>query len=210
MLCFSKNEICEKLCENERELISVKIGFPVFEGDKVISKKLNEFYSTSAKKYFDFFKTKHYEEVKKQIKNGNFTKKNGASINWQISYIDEKILSVINDISFFDGKFLKSVRHVQNWNLNFCTPLYAKNVFCTNVSAKRKILNIISEKIEKNKAAFSFKENATVLCEKYFDFEKFYFVPNGVAFYYEKNKITDGREYPSFVISRNDMPGMSI
>lgn len=209
MLCFSKNEIHEKLCENEKELLSVKLSFPVFEGDDALCKKLNDFYSGSALRYFDFFKTKHYESLKKQIKDGTFTKKNGAVINWQISHLDEKILSVINDISFFDGSVVKSVRHVQNWDLGWCTPLCARKVFSTSPVARKKYLKEICEKINKNEGAFSFKQDAETLCQRYFDFEKFYFVPKGIAFYFDKNRISSGREYPSFVIPRENIYGLS-
>lgn len=209
MLGYSKSQIHEKICENDTELISVKLNFPVFEGDDTICKKLNGFYSVSAQKYFDFFKTKHYESLKKQIKDGTFTKKNGAAINWQISYLDEKILSVINDISFFDGTLLKSVRHVQNWDLTRCTPLCAKKVFSTNTWAKKRYIKEIRYKINQNEGAFSFYTNAEQLCEKYFDFENFFFVPNGIAFYFDKNRISNGKEYPVFVIPRANICGLS-
>lgn len=209
MLCFSKNEIREKLCENEREIISVRLSFPVFDGDTAVCKKLNDFYSGSAARYFDFFKTKHYESLKKQIKNGTFTKKNGAVINWQISHLDEKVLSVINDISFFDGSIVRSVRHVQNWDLRWCTPLCAAKVFSTNSAAKKHYIKEICEKINKNEGSFSFRDNAEILCHKYFDFEKFYFVPKGIAFYFDKNRISTGREYPAFVITRDKIYGLS-
>ncbi len=204
-------QIKETISENSSEIISVNISYPVFDAENKnkIAEKLNSFFSCAAMGFHDFCKKK-YAPFIIRTRNGRKIEKSGAVMNYYISYHTEHLLSVITDISFYDGQNKNTARRVHNFRLSDCTTLRAKNAFSTSRTFKKHCCDIIASKIEAGLGGFDYFANASaVACEK-FDFEKFYFTPKGVAFYYDKGTLYNNKNnFPVFVIPPSEINGLT-
>ena len=203
--------IKEDISAQGRDILAVNLKYPVFVGEnKSVENKLNVFYLDVARKYFLFCKNRYAQKLAAIIKKDGDVAKHGAVMNWYVSFLNEKLLSMLVDVSFFDGKEKKSERLVHNWDLRDATPLRAKDCFARSREAKKLYTDEICTKILNREGKFSYYSNAQQPAVSKFDFDKFYFTPKGVAFYYDKNLLfSAGDVYPAFVIPYSEVNGIT-
>jgi len=204
---FIKDEISAE----GRDILAVNLKYPVFSGEnKAVEEKLNVFYCDAARKYFSFCKNRYAQKLVAIMKKDGKVAKHGAVMNWYVSFLNEKLLSMLVDVSFFDGKEKKSERLVHNWDLRDATPLRAKDCFAKSHEARKLYTDEICTKILNRDGNFPYFSDAQKTAISKFDFEKFYFTPKGIAFYYSKNLLFSAADlYPSFVIPYSEIAGIT-
>lgn len=188
---------------HENGNISAKVCYPSFECENEnLKKRLDDFYKSAADEFVGF--CKKLSHSKNAPSNGN------VSLDWYVPFCDRNILSVLLDAVIFDGKKRHAARISHNWDLEKTIPLRSKNAFLTNKKTKALYLDEICSKIHTRDGGFTYKKDAENLARKHFDFEKFYFVPKGLAFYYDSGLLCGGRTFPSFVIPFSEIEGFAF
>ena len=205
LIKLSDNRLQDTLTLGEAEVLSVNINHPSFEGENAyVCKKLSGFYADAAMGYYSHLKKKF-----SAVKQGTVHKKCGAFMNWYVSFLNEKALSLLTDVSFFDGTVRHTKRMVHNWFLEDCTPLRARQVFDVNRGARALYLDEICSKISSGEGAH-YGDGAVRLARRHFDFENFYLTPKGVAFYYDKAQLATGAgANPAFVMPYGGVQGLN-
>lgn len=179
----------EVLSENKRELLFINITYPVFESEKQkeLCKNLTEYYEKGTEAFLKFCRERLFEGLKREENKY----KCGIVMNAKVSYLDEKYLSVITDISYFDGKTRRTRRLHDNFR--FCgeypLTLRARHFLPLTKRAKRLYTDEICSKIISGDGGFCYNGDAVKTAKRHFDAERFYLTPKGVAFYYEKGTI---------------------
>lgn len=203
--------IKEELIHDGANILAVNISYPAFSGvPEGVVKKLNDFYTSMSVGYFDFCKKNHAVNTKRASEKSNTAIKCGAVMNWYQPYCNGRVMSVICDISFFDGNRKKTHRLVHNWDLADATPCRASDFFDKSRFARRLYCEEIASKIENGDGNFSYFSDAAKIAVKLFDFDRFYFTPKGIAFYYEKNTLfASDSAYPAFVIPFSEVEGLT-
>ena len=211
LIKLKNTEIKEAVTNGETDILSINLKYPSFEGEnQKVCYKLCGFYSSAAAEYLKFCKTKFAPLLLKKSKNGGVFRKNGASMSWYVSFLNENILSLLTDTSFFDGETKKSARYIHNWNLNDCSIIYAKKAFNPSRAAKELYLDEICSKISNGDGGFGYFSDAEKIARNRFDFENFYFTAKGIAFYYNKGVISgDDTAYPAFIIPYSEVEGIT-
>ncbi len=200
----------ETLEKDGKDILFINISYPSFEGEKknIMVEKLEKFYKKGAEEFEKYCKTKLFSSPAMQ--NINF--KCSALMNTHIPYLDDKYMSVITSVSFFDGKEKRRERFTDNWVLNekYPQPLKAKQIFPTNRKAKQLYVDEICSKIMTSEGGFSYFPDAVFKAKKLFDENKFYLTARGVAFYYDEDVLFPAKEgIPSYVIGFNAIEGLN-
>ncbi len=203
----------ERITHRGKALLDINLHYPEFvcENDEV-SKKLNDYYAQAQREFSVFCKTRYAKVLISEREAGKSDlKKSGAVMNWYISYMNDSVLSILLDISIFDGKNKTTKRYVNNWKLPECVPYLAKNLFLISRMKQKEYTDIIVSKIREAEGGFKYFENAETVARKRFDFDRFYLTPNGVAFYYDKNTLfASFQKFPAFIIPYNKVENLQI
>ena len=109
----------DTICKDQKTILIENIRYPKFECETSSKKarnlcaKMNKFYNALAKQYSQYV---HTNLTKKAIKKADrLTKPYGAVMNYCISFDDGENISVVVDVSVFDGKDFSSGRACHNW-----------------------------------------------------------------------------------------------
>lgn len=197
-------------------IMSVNLKYPVFENqgratlskEKNIASKINHFYEDSAKKYMSYLEK---TGAKKALKSYNISGQRCAFVmKSTVSYADDNYISVFSDISFFDGKKAKTKRFSQLWDINRGIIMPHGEIFKENIKSGRYIKDIIQEIATDNLRLknFSYYDNYKSLISRHFSFSAFYFVPKGIAFYFNAGRISSSDETCVFVIPCEKIDGV--
>ena len=201
--------------ENIKKMVTVKdevvmvlnLRYPVFsqdmtEGkDKAFICKINKFYSHIAEKYSKAILSK-YPAKAARIYTSNGKIKLSFLMNCTISFNTQKLISVFSDLSYFDGNTKKSIRFSQNWSYEKSAILPSSYIFENTFKSKRYITGIITEIATHNmeKRDFSYYSDFDTIIKRKFAFDNFYFVPNGIAFFYNTGVLSSDALPTVFVI----------
>lgn len=204
----------ETLRDENRALLRVTRHIPHFDGDAALCEKLNGFYGGAAEEFLHFCEKKYAPALrrgtaqKKERENREKGKENenekapyGASMNWTRTFQSEDLLSLVTDISIFDGKTRHLRRFCHTWLLSACTPLPPSRLFDTSGAGRKKILSAVCDKVRREEGGFRYYPDAERRARRYFDIERSYLTPRGVAFYYPDGLLfpSEGR-FPAYVV----------
>ena len=204
----------ETLRDENRALLRVTRHIPHFDGDAALCEKLNGFYGGAAEEFLHFCEKKYAPALrrgtaqKKERENREKEKENenekapyGASMNWTRTFQCEDLLSLVTDISIFDGKTRHLRRFCHTWLLSSCTPLSSSRLFDTSGAGRKKILSAVCDKVRREEGGFRYYPDAERRARRYFDIERSYLTPRGVAFYYPDGLLfpSEGR-FPAYVV----------
>ena len=186
--------------EKEKELLRVTRHIPHFEGEKELCDKLNGFYTEAAREFRTFCAKKYAPALRRGKKEENSVCC-GASMNWTLTFQNEELLSLLSDIAVFDGKTRHLRRFCHTWNLAAQVPLSAKQIFDTSVASRKRFLSAVCEKVARKEGGFPYYHDAERRAKRYFEIERFYLTPRGVAFYYPDGLLfpSEGR-FPAYVV----------
>lgn len=213
-----KIEVKKKMVlSKDTPVLSVNLRYPVFEPlslepkERVFTSKVNRFYSDSAEKYVRTL-GKNYAKRAAKIYTSNGGIKASFVMNCAVAYSDEDYISVFADISVYNGKSTSTNRFSQLWSREKSSILPASMVFDTSSKSKKYIKETICGIAEKNLKlkGFSYFDNYKSIINKSFDFSKFYIVPNGVAFYFDKGVLSaSAPDVCVFVVPFEKIDGMT-
>ena len=204
----------ETLRDENRALLRVTRHIPHFDGDAALCEKLNGFYGGAAEEFLNFCEKKYApalrrrtaqkkerENREKENENENEKAPYGASMNWTRTFQSEDLLSLVTDISIFDGKTRHLRRFCHTWLLSACTPLSSSRLFDTSGAGRKKILSAVCDKVRREEGGFRYYPDAERRARRYFDIERSYLTPRGVAFYYPDGLLfpSEGR-FPAYVV----------
>lgn len=204
----------ETLRDESRALLRVTRHIPHFDGDAALCEKLNGFYGGAAEEFLHFCEKKYApalrrgtaqkkerENREKENENENEKAPYGASMNWTRTFQSEDLLSLVTDISIFDGKTRHLRRFCHTWLLSSCTPLSSSRLFDTSGAGRKKILSAVCDKVRREEGGFRYYPDAERRARRYFDIERSYLTPRGVAFYYPDGLLfpSEGR-FPAYVV----------
>lgn len=204
----------ETLHDENRALLRVTRHIPHFDGDAALCEKLNGFYGGAAEEFLHFCEKKYApalrrgtaqkkerENREKENENENEKAPYGASMNWTRTFQSEDLLSLVTDISIFDGKTRHLRRFCHTWLLSSCTPLSSSRLFDTSGAGRKKILSAVCDKVRREEGGFRYYPDAERRARRYFDIERSYLTPRGVAFYYPDGLLfpSEGR-FPAYVV----------
>ena len=200
----------ETLRDENRALLRVTRHIPHFDGDAALCEKLNGFYGGAAEEFLHFCEKKYVPALRRgtaqKKERENREKENekapyGASMNWTRTFQSEDLLSLVTDISIFDGKTRHLRRFCHTWLLSSCTPLSSSRLFDTSGAGRKKILSAVCDKVRREEGGFRYYPDAERRARRYFDIERSYLTPRGVAFYYPDGLLfpSEGR-FPAYVV----------
>ena len=200
----------ETLRDENRALLRVTRHIPHFDGDAALCEKLNGFYGGAAEEFLHFCEKKYAPALRRgtaqKKERENREKENekapyGASMNWTRTFQSEDLLSLVTDISIFDGKTRHLRRFCHTWLLSSCTPLSSSRLFDTSGAGRKKILSAVCDKVRREEGGFRYYPDAERRARRYFDIERSYLTPRGVAFYYPDGLLfpSEGR-FPAYVV----------
>lgn len=199
----------ESIVIHGKERLRIHLRCPRFEGNEAVCQKLNSFYGDTEKEFWDFCKKRYAPALARQ-EDDRFEARS-ASMNWYLTFENGKLLSILTDISVFDGTRRHVRRYAHTWDLFDCVPIAARKAFDTGSAAKRRCIHLICEKIRRKEGGLPFDKNAESTAARYFDFDRYYLTPNGVAFYYKNGLLfpSDSR-CPAFVIPYEQVEGLRL
>lgn len=199
----------------DEQVMLLNISHPVFETDpdsktdNSFILKINKFYSHIADKYSKTVLSK-YTGKAARIYSANGGIMTAFLMNCTVAYNTEEMISVFSDLSYYDGKKKKTVRFSQNWSPKKSAILPPSYIFEKNTKSKRHITEIIAEIAADNmkNKNFSYYSDFETIIRRKFDFDNFYFVPKGVAFFYNAGILSDDGEPCIFVIPCHALDGI--
>lgn len=192
--------INDSVTKDTKKIVIKNIRYPIFESTDAHFEKLcarmNNFYKQSANK-FSLYASKNL--AKRAVKSkGGQTKPFGAVMNFSISFCDKDFVCIVTDVSGFDGYETYSSRFSHIWSRERLSPMPSSYFVHRDKKARSFIKQEIVAQIRKNMqdSSFGYYGDADKLFLKYFDFENFYFVPKGLAFFIDAGIMCDTKFGP--------------
>ncbi|MBO4343899.1 MAG: hypothetical protein J5844_04485 [Clostridia bacterium] len=212
---FTLERIEKTLKYKNTPTLSLKINYPVFYAENKRGKeaefinKINKFYKTGAERFLSHAASR-YSSRDFAYKAKNEKAKPRISMTSNVSYTDKNFVSIFVDFSSSDGENAKNIRLSQLWSAEKSAILPPKYVFDTGRRAKRYIKELIYKTALHNaqNPSFCYRKNFKSVIFRKFSFENFYFVPRGVAFFYDKGMLLTDNSAAVFVIPHEKLDGV--
>lgn len=205
---YSTRNIKKQLLVKEEPIAVINVSYPEFAEmsgkQNIFVSKINKFYKYTADKYTDYILRKYPSKALK-VFSGNGRIKLSFLMNFAVSYNTQDTVSVFTDLSYFDGHTKKSVRFSQNWSPEHSAILPPSMCLDTGKRSKRLIIKALTEIAAENmkRRNFNYFADYEMLVKRRFDFDNFYFVPNGTAFFYNSGVLSEDAEPSVFVVPEN-------
>ncbi len=185
-----------------KKVVSENIKYPEFStaceyvrDEKVqnLVNKMNKFYGSAAKRLDDYTKGAYSKKAYVHMQKTGAKKPHGVCMNYQISYCGDNYVSVVSDISGFDGHVTRSERMAHTWSFEKCGIVSKNELLCINSASKKYIKECICQMVQKNltNPFFGYFSDAQKLCSKHLSLNDFYLVPKGVAFFVNPGILCD-------------------
>jgi len=198
-----------------RTLVVQNIRYPQFtaKAENSIQSRLalimNRFYRGGALKYSSYASGKLAVKAERSVARGS--KPFGAVMNCSVAFCDESYVSVIVDLSGFNGTDSVGQRVSQTWSIDKMSTVPYSHFFKSDFTSKAFIKDKIVElaRVHMSDPAFGYYGDCEKLIRKNFSTENFYLVPNGAAFYYDEGTLCDAKFGPSvFVLPFDRIDGV--
>ena len=210
-ISVTEKTIKSKVKLGERVAIIENIKYPQFEGKghEKLCKRMNAFYSSVAEKYSFYARNKLPGRIKLQK---HFQKLPlTLSMNYTVSVCGEKIISVVLDLSFTEGKKVKMRRFSQMWSVEKEDIIPIFEFISCNRREEKKLYSLVFALAKENSEnpAFGYFEDSLLKLRKKIDIRNCFAVPNGVCFFINAG-ILSPVKYGSanFVLPYNSLEGI--
>lgn len=198
--------------------MAISVSHPIFNAAEDVSddkkelefvEKINRFYSRSANSYANHIGRK-YEKKAEKIYTANGGKRLSFLMTSTVTLNRQDILSVFCDLSYYDGRKVNNARFSQIWSYEKSAIMPSSICFDKGKQSKRYIIEVIKEIAlsHAGKRGFNYYSDYLRLIERRFDFDNFYFVPRGTAFYYNSGVLSGDRIPYVFVIPNERIDGI--
>lgn len=198
--------------ENGIKILEINIEYPLLSDinvKKEFTAEFNEFYQKIAENYSKYCEKKVLNNLRKsKISNSDF-KAYGEIMKFYIPYIDKNYISVICDITHFDGYFQKRIRTSQTWSCekNIILPceFFLSKASKSVKEVQQEVGNIILEHLKNNtteKSEFSFTSKSVGKYAFKANVNNYFLSPKGLGFWFECGTLAPESEgFPTFFIN---------
>ena len=184
-ISVSEKKIKSKIKLGERIAVIENIKYPCFESRKYekLCKKMNDFYSSVAEKY------SHHARNKLPRKMKAFTGTRSCpalvGMSYTLALCDDRIISVVLDITFSRGENVKTRRFSQMWSTQSGDILPVCEVVKTDRETKKKIYSLVANEAKENaeNPSFGYFDNYLSGLSRSFDIRNCFAVPKGICFF---------------------------
>ncbi len=207
MIKATTSQISENLMYKDILAVKQNINYPVFshiddapEEIKSLCRKLNTFYSNAAKSLSSNAQKrlcKRAYSAKCAAKDNTFTPF-GVYMNCTLSHYTENFISIITDISFFDGKTTQSRRIPHTWDIKKAAVIPTDSLFDSSREKRAQVRSYVISCVEKNchNPYFAYYGDAPKLAQKNFSLSNAYLVPKGKAIFYQPGILCEQKYGP--------------
>lgn len=200
--------INSQISYRERMCVVENIRYPEFSSDEKLYgnliPKMNKFYKTAAEKFSAFA---HSTVAKKAYPRVPKTGKlYGVVMNCSVGFYNDKVISVVVDLSGFDGEKNSAERMCQNWSVEKCDMVPASFFLKTDRKSKRLLLDYVQKIVSVNSAnpSFGYYGDCEKILARKFTLDNLCFVPKGPAFFVDSGLLCDRKYGPSvFVVPKS-------
>ena len=187
-------------------ILKVNIEYPCICGDEVpFYKKFNDFYKSLSSNYEKYCEKILSRKIENRRKNIDSFRPYGEIMKYFISLNSERYISVVLDITHYDGYFNKCLRisHVWDTQKGIILPVeFFLGKANLNVrKLRREICSLIYERVEKGGEEFHYTEGRIRRFAHRVNPENFFLVDGGIAFWLPVGTIAPESEgFPAYVI----------
>jgi len=193
ILNVSEKKIDSKISVGERTAVVENIKYPHFDVEsekyKKLCDKMNSFYAKIAEKYSSYARIGLVKKIRKNMRLCKLPM--CLSMKYAVSECGEKIVSVVLDLSFSEGKRIKMRRFSQMWHLDKLDIILLRDVLKLDIKNKKMLWEKVVEKAftEINKGNKEYFDDAEQRVRKHFCFNNSFITPKGVAFFFDSGTL---------------------
>lgn len=210
---ISTQRIRKTVCnENGIKILEINIEYPQLSdinSKKEFAAEFNGFYQRIAENYSKYCEKKILNNLRKSNVNNSDFKAYGEIMKFYIPYSDEKYISVICDITHFDGYFKKRIRTSQTWSCekNIILPCeyFLSKASKSVKEVQRNVGNIILEYLKNTateKCEFSFTSKSVAKYAFKANVNNYFLSEKGLGFWFECGTLAPESEgFPTFFIN---------
>ncbi|MBE6681630.1 MAG: DUF4163 domain-containing protein [Ruminococcaceae bacterium] len=184
-ISITEKKIKSKVRLGERVAVVENIKYPYFESEKhkKLCKKMNDFYSSIAEKYSYHARNKLPRKLKFKLLTCRLPI--ALSMSYTVSLCQDDIVSIVLDLTFSEGKSIKTRRFSQMWSVKNNCILPLSDIIKLDRASKRKIFSLVCTSAAENaeNPAFGYYSDYLVNLSKHFDVHNCFAVPKGLCFY---------------------------
>lgn len=184
-IIVSEKGIKSKIKLGERVAVIENIKYPYFESEKhkKLCKKMNDFYLWAAEKYSYYVRNKLPKKIRLSARKRNLPLT--LSMCYTVAHCDEKIISVVLDLSLSDGKNIKKRRFSQLWSVKSADILPLSEFMKRGREVREKIYDFVLGCARKNgdNNAFGYYDDYIKRLEKNFNPKNCFVTPKGLCFF---------------------------
>jgi hypothetical protein len=184
-LTITEKKIKSKVKLGERVAVVENIKYPQFESAKhgKLCKKMNGFYLSVAEKYSSHARNKLPKKLKLKLLTCRLPVV--LSMNYTVALCQDDVVSIVLDLTFSEGKSIKTRRFSQMWSIENKDILPLSDVIKLDRTAKRKVYSIICSAAGENadNPAFGYFPDYLERLSRHFDVHNCFAVPKGLCFY---------------------------
>ena len=184
-ISVTEKKIKSKIRLGERVAIIENIKYPQFEGEKdaALCKRMNAFYTSVAEKYSFHARNKLPKRIKlqKHFRKLPLT----LSMSYTVVFCREKIISVVLDLAFTEGRNIKTRRFSQMWSIEKGDIIPLHDVVLQSRGAEKKLYSLILSAARENSEnpAFGYYDDCLTKLRKNFDVRSCFAAPEGICFF---------------------------
>lgn len=167
---------------------------------------MSKFYADAANRLSKYASSRMMKKAHKIPEKQRIQKPCGVCMNYNVSFADEKYISVVVDVSSFDGKVSSAKRVSHVWSIEKRAAVPAKHFVNTSGEQARKIKADVENTVMRNmkNPFFGYYGDAVKSARKYFRYENFYLVPKGGAFFIDAGILADAKYGPAVFVAEID------
>lgn len=187
-------------------LVEVNIEYPVirsnYQNDNY--NKINDFYSRCSESFYIYCEKKISEKARTKMNSTDF-RTFGEIVKFFVPFCDNEYLSVVCDITHFDGYFKKTSRLSQTWRIEDAVilPVYyfLRKEGVTTKIIRRNIGDIIHKSIGNDREEFSYTAQSIKKYACKVNTKNYFLSDRGMAFWFESGTLAPESEgFPTFII----------
>ncbi len=203
---ITTQRIKSTVTKENAKIMEINIEYPSLnksENDEA-SKRINSFYLKLAKSYSAFC-----EKMAERVNTAEFLSSSmhpmGGVMKYVIPFNTSEYISIVCEISFFDGYFKRTSRLSQTWDavkgIMLPCSYFLKREGLSVKAVKKKVGDIISQKIREERNDFSYTDKSYKKYAYNADPKNYFLCSRGIAFWYGSGTLAPSSEgFPTFVI----------
>lgn len=203
---INKKNIKKTICRDNTPVLKVNIEYPeISDGTLKVNKIFTNFYYNLAENYAKYCEDKLSKQIfLKNIRNDDF-RPFGEIMKYHITLNNSKYISVLLEITHFDGYFSKTSRYSHVWDTEKGILLpcdYFLRKMKINVKTlRREVAKIIYERIKDGGEEFGYTEKRVRRYAMKTDPNNFFLTENGLAIWFDRDTLAPETEgFPTFII----------